>query len=198
MPATTPAATLAKLFNLTERHLRDLARDGTIPKGEHGKYELGPCVQGYVRYLQQRAQGRAIEGIDTKESRARLLEAQANKTELEVRELSGELLSTAAAQKAWGVVLAAFRSRLLILPTKLAPSLLNQTDAVKIEETIRTQVYEALHELANFTPARGRLARPNGDAGDSPPAAKPHHKRMGRPRVAAKRGGLSRARAVPQ
>ena len=53
-----PASTLAKLFHLTERRVQQLARDGIIAKGIKGKYDLVSSVQGYVKYLQERALGR--------------------------------------------------------------------------------------------------------------------------------------------
>lgn len=53
-----PVATIAKLFNLTERRVQQLAKEGVIPKPEKGKYDLIGCVRGYIAYLQERAFGK--------------------------------------------------------------------------------------------------------------------------------------------
>ena len=87
-----PVSTIAKLFNLTERRVQQLAKDGVIPKANKGKYELVACVQGYIHYLQERAMGKDSAPQDTYTERARLLKAQADKTELEVGTLKGNLL----------------------------------------------------------------------------------------------------------
>ncbi len=50
---TYPAATIAKMLLITDRHLRRLATENIIPKQTHGRYPLVGCVQGYVRYLHQ-------------------------------------------------------------------------------------------------------------------------------------------------
>lgn len=49
---TYSAALIAKLLNITERRLQQLAKDGVVPKAARGKYPLAGCVRGYVTYLQ--------------------------------------------------------------------------------------------------------------------------------------------------
>ena len=41
---TYPVSTIAKLFNLTERRVQQLASEGVIPKPERGKYDLVASV----------------------------------------------------------------------------------------------------------------------------------------------------------
>ena len=61
MPAAAaplyPAKTIAKLFNLTDGASSNCREEGIIPKAERGKYKLIGAVQGYVKYLQDRALG---------------------------------------------------------------------------------------------------------------------------------------------
>lgn len=44
-------AVLAKLLDLTERRIQQLAKQGIISKTDRGKYDLLTCVREYVRYL---------------------------------------------------------------------------------------------------------------------------------------------------
>ncbi|QTX33220.1 hypothetical protein KAR29_04820 [Aminithiophilus ramosus] len=50
---------LAALLGLTDRRIRQLAREGIFPKEGRGRYVLGPSVRGYARYLG------ACEGTET-------------------------------------------------------------------------------------------------------------------------------------
>ena len=58
--ATVPAETLAKLLNLTEVRIQQLAKDGIIVKETRGRYDLWGSIKGYVKYLQDRAIGRGV------------------------------------------------------------------------------------------------------------------------------------------
>src|SRR4029077_9353957 len=118
---SVPVTTLARLFNLTERRLQQMAHDGIIPKPQKGRYDLIACVQAYIKYLQERATGRGdIEPQDTYIERARLLKAQADKTELEVKAMTGDLIATDQVELLWAGLVAAFRSRMLALPVRCA------------------------------------------------------------------------------
>jgi phage terminase Nu1 subunit (DNA packaging protein) len=152
---TVSLATLAKLFNLTERRIQQLARDGIIPKPEKsGRYDLIGCVQGYVKYLQDRASGRTeIEPQDTYIERARLLKAQADKTELEVKAMNGELIAADEVESLWSGLVASFRARLLALPVRCAHKVMSLKTYQEIESVLRAHVFEALSELSRYDPA---------------------------------------------
>jgi phage terminase Nu1 subunit (DNA packaging protein) len=179
---TASLATLAKLFNLTERRIQQLARDGIIPKPErNGRYDLVGCVQGYIKYLQDRSAGRTeIEPQDTYIERARLLKAQADKTELEVKAMNGELIAADEVESLWSGLVASFRSRLLALPVRCAHKVLSLKTYPEIESTLRAHVFEALSELSRYDPADQPPEPAAGDdeqfgfeseSGDDEPAA---------------------------
>ncbi len=150
---SVPVSTLAKLFNLTERRVQQLARDGVIPKPEKGRYDLIACVQAYIKYLQERATGRGdIEPQDTYIERARLLKAQADKTELEVKAMTGDLIATEQVELLWAGLVAAFRSRMLALPVRCAQMVMSMKNYTEIEGCLRAQVYDALSELSRYDP----------------------------------------------
>lgn len=157
---TVSLATLAKLFNLTERRIQQLARDGIIPKPEKsGRYDLIGCVQGYVKYLQDRASGRTeIEPQDTYIERARLLKAQADKTELEVKAMNGELIAADEIESLWSGLVASFRARLLALPVRCAHKVMSLKTYQEIESVLRAHVFEALSELSRYDPAESEPA----------------------------------------
>jgi hypothetical protein len=50
--ANYPGRVIARLLNITERRLQQLAREGIVPKAAHGQYPLAAAIRGYVTYLQ--------------------------------------------------------------------------------------------------------------------------------------------------
>ena len=84
--------TLARLLNLSERRVYQLAEAGVIPKGGRGSYPLVPAVQGYVKYLQDKVTGGGGSAAGLAAERARLARAQANKVERQNKEAERELL----------------------------------------------------------------------------------------------------------
>jgi len=82
--------------------------------------------------------------------RARLTKAQADKTELEVAELRGDLISTPDALVQVEAMMMGVRTKLLALPVKVASQVAaTPAEMVKLQESIRVQIYEALEELAS-------------------------------------------------
>lgn len=154
---TYPVATIAKLFNLSERRVQQLANDGIIPKPVKGKYELVPSVMGYIKYLQERASGREILSTDAHLERARLLKAQADKTELEVKAMNGELIAAEQVEILWSGLVSAFRSRMLGLPVRCANLVMSMDSYQEIEGCLRSHIYEALEELSHYDPEQGGI-----------------------------------------
>lgn len=78
-----PASFYAKLFDVTERRIQQLAKDGIIPKAARGKYPLIGTIKGYVKYLQERslAQVTDYSDSDIRAQKLRLTKAQADAQE---------------------------------------------------------------------------------------------------------------------
>lgn len=148
-PQSYPAATIAKLLNITERRLQQLAKDGIVPKSERGRYPLVESVRGYVKFLQDRSAGRQAAPIDQHAEKLRLTRAQADKAELEASELAGSLVRVDEVEAQWSAVLGSVRARLLAMPSKVGPrARAAATDQAAAGE-IEAEVLEALQELSN-------------------------------------------------
>lgn len=141
-------AVIARFLNLTERRVQQLARDGIIPKADKGKYDLVRCVQHYVQYLQERAYGNGDTAHDTHHERARLIKAQADKTELEVAEMRGQLMPIETIEHDWMQHVSSCRMRLLAIPSKSAFQIVSLKEPAEIERFLKAAIYEALMELA--------------------------------------------------
>jgi phage terminase Nu1 subunit (DNA packaging protein) len=145
-----PGKTIAKLFNLTERRVQQLAKDGIIPKAERGKYELIGSVQGYVKYLQDRAIGQHDPSpTGLADEKIRLTRAQADEKELQVSILKRELIPAPEIIEAWSEMVGTIRARLLALPGRLANRVMSFENVRDAEDYAREEVYSALQELGD-------------------------------------------------
>ena len=84
---TQPIAVIARLLDLTERRVQQLAQDGVIPPAartgpERGRYDLVSAVRGYVRYLREQATRSPSGSADFGVERARLVKAKADLAEM--------------------------------------------------------------------------------------------------------------------
>jgi phage terminase Nu1 subunit (DNA packaging protein) len=183
--ATIPVASLARLFNLTERRIQQMARDGIIPKPEKGKYDLIGCTRAYIKYLQERATGRDIEPQDAYLERARLLKAQADKTELEVKSLNGQVVPSEQVELLWSGLVASFRLRMLAMPVRCALRVMNLKTYPEIETCLREHVHEALNELSRYDPEQHSPIDLEESGEPSGSTAEPEDQPMGGPIPAA-------------
>jgi phage terminase Nu1 subunit (DNA packaging protein) len=142
----------AALQGVTSRRLRQMDHEPTPPpRAEDGTYP----VKAFGEWMRTRAVesfGVSNDGrvYDYSAERARLTKAQADKTELEVAELRGELISTPKALIQVEAMVAAMRAKLLSLPTKVAAKIATTPEAMgEAQEAIRAEIYEALEEIAS-------------------------------------------------
>ena len=145
-----PVGPIAKLFLLSERRVQQLVKMGVVPKNDHGRYELVPAVQGYVRYLQERAAGRPGAPEDYHQEKSRLVKLQADKAQLELDEMSSQLVRADAVQSAWEGILSDVKARLLGIPSKAAPIVSGIDNPGEILGVLDDLVHEALRELHEY------------------------------------------------
>jgi hypothetical protein len=174
--ATYPVNVIAKLLDLSIRRVYQLTNEGVIPKAEKGRYELVPAVQGYIRYLRDRAIGAdALPDESARASRARLLKAQAEAQEMENAKVRGELLPRDPLEQAIGAAFGVVRNRILAIDKKLPMRVLGCNSLPEIQAISSEMHNEALNELANFdlsrcaTGSHSRDAQGGASGSDSAP-----------------------------
>ena len=133
--------------------------------------------------------------------RARLSSAQANKAEIEVEVLRGNLFKGDDIRRDLSELFTAFRARLLAIPTRAAQQVAAPDKFVEVVDLFTALIEEALSELATFRPT---LSDVGGHAADTEAPAEIGNKPVGRPRAPVKprkRGGARQVvngpRAVP-
>jgi len=95
---TVPASTLATLFNVTERYVRQLAQTRIIPRQVDGKSDLVGSVHGYTGHLEKRKAGAALSS-----ERVRLLKAKADLAEQKRDQMRAELVPRDQVEQVWGL-----------------------------------------------------------------------------------------------
>lgn len=146
---------VAALFGKSSRWISDLRAKGDLPN-DGGT--LGEFVAAWAK-LQA--------GKTADEHKVRLARAKADQAEIKTAQMRGELLEAPAVNRAVQGAFARVRSKLLSLPSKMAPRISTMKSAVEIEETLTELVHEALAELAS-TQVGTEEAGAGGGAGDAP------------------------------
>jgi phage terminase Nu1 subunit (DNA packaging protein) len=155
-----PLATIAALLDLTPRRVTQLSQQGVIPRLAHGRYSVTAAVQGYIRYLRERAmQGDPAGADQIAASRAALMSARARTATLEADQLDGKLLLRADVEKAWIAIMSAMRSRLLAVPSSTAQPIVYLTTPAQIASLLTSAISEALDDISNI-PVYGSVPSP--------------------------------------
>ena len=152
---TVTVAQLATIFSITHVRVQQLAKMGVVVKSARGTYELWRSVKGYIKYLQERAAGKGMgdgESGDYEKHRTRLYAARADAQEVLAARLKGTAHDAVAVAEVMNDMVANARSRILALPTLVAPRVADEGDPAVCLEIIRDAVYEALTELTDYNP----------------------------------------------
>ena len=138
---------------------------------------------------QPRASNRVNE--DFEEARTRKTTAEADIKEMEVAQAAGALIPAEEVIATWTDILANLKAKLLAIPVKTAPLVRDEEDLRAIETVIENQIYEALHELAQYDPSENGKRRKSGKTSDVSAEAttKAKRKRVGRPTKASQLRG---------
>ncbi len=172
--ATYPVNVIAKLLDLSIRRVYQLTNEGVIPRVEKGRYELVPAVQGYIRYLRDRAIGAdALPDESARASRARLIKAQAEAQEMENAETRRELVHVEDAAAVVDRIVEAIRPKLLGLGSRISPQVTGCSQIAENKAFIDGIAYEMLRDIASIDPRWSGGVVGGGDkpSAGSPPAA---------------------------
>lgn len=148
--AGMPTEIIGFVFGVTKSRVRQLTKEG-MPKAGVNKYNLIDCVRWYAGHLKDK--GHAPDA-ETKRQRSRLLKARADKAILEVKEKESALIDMDEVKNVWANHIVNAKTKLLSMPSKLAPILAEIEDPAEIQEEVKRLVYEVLNELAKDKPRR--------------------------------------------
>lgn len=147
---------LADLFGYDKRRVQQLAEEGVAVRRSQGKYAVWESIKGMILHRDSRKKNQwdGEEGGDYEAHRARLTAAKADVAEIAAKIAKGEAHDAGAVEAVWTDMLMNCRSKLLSLPSKLAPKLRKETDLAVCKELIEQAVHDALAELAAYDSTR--------------------------------------------
>lgn len=143
------ADTAAWLLDVSPRRLRQLVAQGVIKKSDHGRYPI-KVLREYYGHLQKAAQNRGYQLPDEDgltAVRKRRLTAQAERLEIELSKLRGELMPIPEYQRELGSACMTIRERMLTLAPRVAQDLEGQARGT-IEEILDREIRDVLITLA--------------------------------------------------
>lgn len=140
--------TICKLLMLTERRVQQLAKEKVLVKVSSGKYDLVASIQGYIKYIRDdrlRVADDSPSSIDA--IRKEKLQVELDNAKIDLLIKRQEYAPISAFEEVLNNIFSVFRSRLLGMPSKLAPRLAGQ-DKKKAKDLLNKAVREALDELS--------------------------------------------------
>jgi phage terminase Nu1 subunit (DNA packaging protein) len=143
---------IAEYLGITTRTIREYQEKGIIEKTKSGQYDLKGCIQKVVEHLRGAAAGRKNEASGTiiDEQKIRIVTAQADKIERENDVALGKLLDCKEVEIGIIYTLANLRTKLLSVPSKIAPEIASLKKTNECFELLTDLVHEVLSELAEI------------------------------------------------
>lgn len=143
---------LATVSGYTYRRLYDI--DMGLPEGEKlfvkredGKYDLALFVQRWVNYnVHQETAGMGVEDLDTVKARHEVIKAE--KTQLEVDKMRGQLIDVTDVKRLWGDIANTVMQNFVHLPSKVAPMLRMMDNTEVIAGIIDGEVRKVLNGIS--------------------------------------------------
>ncbi len=142
---------LANIAGYTYRRLYDIDRDlpdgkKLFEQGEGGKYDLAIFVQRWVEYNVQHNADSDI--YDLEEVKAKHEVIKAEKTQLEVDKMRGQLIDVQDVRRLWGDIANTVMQNMIHLPSKIAPMLQMVDNVEVIASVIDGEIRKILNDIA--------------------------------------------------
>lgn len=144
--------TLAAAIGVSPRQIRNLKEQGMfafIPGTK--KYDLTKCVSEYIEFKVKAETGRGTS-IDKEKEQAEHEHYKKELTKLKLRKARGEVHEAEDVEVFLTGMLFNFRNRLLSVPQKIAPQILDEADIHVIINTLNEELLETLNELSEYDP----------------------------------------------
>ena len=144
--------TLAKILNLSERHLRRLAEENVIKKNGQNKYLFLESIHSYLDYLELKNDA----DVDLKDEKIKeeikKIKKDTELKALKISELKNQLHSATVIEEVMTNMLVNIKGKLLSLPNKLAPAVIACDNLGEIQDIILTGISDTLTELSEYSP----------------------------------------------
>ncbi len=146
LPEAVTAGQIARLAGVSERVINGRKADGRLPVLPDGRVDLVSVVRAGIAALAEQQRGEGAGALDR--ARIEVLQQQRDRLAMLNAQLRGDLITAEDMEAVVGAMFDAVRTKLLALPTKLAPIVLNLPSAMDVRERLTDGVHECLSDLA--------------------------------------------------
>ena len=153
---TVSAKVLSRILGVCDRRIRMLAQEGILVKASQGRYKLEESLHNYI--LNLRVANDANKNLDLEDElnldveRAKHERVKRHMSELKYALMKGVVHKSEDVKVVMTNMLTNFKSKILGLPSKLTPQLI-QRDKAYVEEILTNEMNEALIELSEYNAA---------------------------------------------
>lgn len=153
---TVSAQVLSQIIGVTDRRIRQLAEENILVRVSKGRYNLMESVKNYILTLKVAMDSDGRDNPDgelvLEEEKALYERVKRHIAELKLQVMKGELHKSADVERVMTDMLVAVRTRLLAIPSKLAPILVSRNDIGFVKDTVNKEILEVLNELCDYNP----------------------------------------------
>lgn len=144
---------LAEYLGISDRRVRQLAKaeEGQDPVcvrvGSGNKFDLKRSVKNYIKFKDE-----VSDKLDlaVKSERLKHERLKQRKTQLEVEQMEKKLHKASDVERLWNSIVYGAKTKLLAIPTKIAPQLVAIEDQKEIQVTLRKEIKQALDDITNY------------------------------------------------
>lgn len=152
---TVSAAVLGDMFGVSDRRIRQMAKEGIVARAAKGRYKLVDSIKNYLLTMKLAAEGVGIDladgEINLEEEKGLHERVKRHISELKLQIMKGGLHKAQDVEIVMTDMLVAFKTRMMNIPSKVAP-ILESRDAAFIKDRLTSEVIEALNELKDYDP----------------------------------------------
>lgn len=162
------ADALSILCSCSLTRISTLAKELQVPKSDGKHYDLARFIQSVIAF--QRARMRSPAEKSNGKGKDRKTELESEKLQMQLDERRGELIPLEMVEREWGSMVTAAKQKLAAIPSKAAPDLAHETEALIIQDYLEKKINEALFELASpEAPGEGDLREEPSKAEEKDP-----------------------------
>ena len=144
---------LQGLLDLTHGRISQLTKEGVLERVDTaGNYDLYQAIPSYLNLLRTSRRpggGGPVVTDSLNQSKAREAKAKADMAERAAAKQAGELVEIDTITRGWSAILGKVRTRLLALPTKLAPLVAVERELDACQRVLTDHMESALQELSD-------------------------------------------------
>jgi hypothetical protein len=142
---TIDTQSLMTITGWSEEHIRNLAEREYMPKPKRGQWLALETLTGLFRYAREKIAEKSSELAQEKLRTERL---RGDVMTVKVKQTSDKYVEVAATEEGWESLILSFRERMLSLPPKVTPLVIQQKTPPEVEALLTKEIREALEELS--------------------------------------------------